>query len=105
LIEFVFWPRVPAALVGTWRVTGGTQDGVVLEFRPNGAFQARLSKGDENAAVKALVQVNGTRVQITSTDPVTGNQDIKTHLIRRLTDTELHLEDPAGTVSRLVRLE
>jgi hypothetical protein len=105
LIEFVFWPRVPTPLVGVWRVTGGPRDGVVLELRANGAFQARLSKGGEQAIVTAHVQVDDDRLLIASTNPTTGAQDIKTHRILKVSDTELHLEDPEGVKSRLVRME
>lgn len=105
LVEFVFWPRVPAELVGAWRVMGGPQDGVILEFLPNGLFQAMIRKGEEGATVRARVQVEDNLVHITSTNPRTGAAETKTHIIHRLTETELDLEDPMGVISRLVRLE
>jgi hypothetical protein len=105
LVEFVFWPRVPAHLVGAWRVVGGPQDGVVLEFLPNGLFQATISNGKEGAAVRARARVEGKLIHIASTNPGTGAAETKTHIIHRLTETELALEDPVGVVSRLVRVE
>lgn len=105
LIEFVFWPRVPAELVGAWRVKGGPQDGVILEFLPNGLFQATIRRGDEGATVRARVQVEDKLLHVTSTNPRTGAAEIKTHIIHRLTETELDLEDPMGVTSRLLRVE
>lgn len=105
LVEFVFWPGVPAELVGAWRVKGGPQDGVILEFLPNGLFQATISKGEEGATVRARVRVEDNLVHITSTNPRTGAAETKSHIIHRLTETELDLEDPIGAISRLVRVE
>lgn len=103
--EFVLWPRVPPELAGSWRVVGGDQDGVVLEFWPNGLFQATLKRGEEGAAVRGHVRVNGKQVHITSTDGQTGRSQVKTHVIRQLTPSELHLDDPGGVTVRLVRVE
>lgn len=105
LVEFVFWPRVPTELVGAWRVKGGPQDGVILEFLPNGLFQATIKRGEEGATVRARVRVEDNLVHITSTNPRTGAAEIKTHIIHRLTETVLDLEDPMGDISRLVRVE
>jgi uncharacterized protein (TIGR03066 family) len=105
LVDFVIWPRVPSALVGQWRVVGGEQDGVVLRFLANGEFQARISKGEDRAIVEATAQVDGQKIRITSTNPITRERETKTHLIHQLTDVELTLEDPSGRVSRLIRIE
>lgn len=105
LVEFVFWPRVPAELVGTWRVTGGPQDGVILEFLPNGLFQATIRRGEEGATVRGRVQVRDKLLHIASTNPRTGAPETKTHIIHRLTETEMDLEDPMGVTSRLMRVE
>ncbi|HMF18152.1 MAG TPA: hypothetical protein VKE98_13150 [Gemmataceae bacterium] len=108
LVDYVLWPRIPTALVGTWRVQGGPQDGVTLQFQRNGDFQARLKRGEEGAIVHARAEVDGTdekKLRIVSTDARTKKKITKIHIIRSLTDNELLLEDPTGTVSKLIRQE
>jgi hypothetical protein len=108
LVDNVLWPCIPASLVGTWRVQGGPQDGVTLDFQPNGDFQARLALGGKGGVVHAraeLDQADDKVLRIVATDPQSGQRTTKVHIIRLLTQNELHLEDPTGTVSRLVRLE
>jgi uncharacterized protein (TIGR03066 family) len=97
--------RIPEALVGKWRVVGGEQDGVTLEFHRNGSFQARVSRGGKEGAVYARVEVDDKQLHIISADPQTGREEAKTHIIRTLTETEMLLEDPRGVTSRMVRLE
>ncbi len=107
LVDFVLWPRIPSALVGTWQVKGGKQNGVTLEFRANGAFQAKAQVGGKVGAVYGTAVIepdNDKALTITSTD-ASGQRIKKTHIIRALTENELTLEDPTGEVSRLVRLE
>src|SRR5262249_10232561 len=75
LVETVLWRRIRAARAGTWRVQGGEQDGVELEFRRNGAFQARMKMGGKGAIVHALAEVDADDekvLRITSTNPQTG---------------------------------
>ncbi len=103
-MENVLWPRIPAALVGVWQVRGGPTDGLTLELQANGEFHARLSRGAKAMSVHATAEVNGDRLEITSTDMTTREEVTKTHIIRKLTDNELVLEDPSGLVSRLVRV-
>jgi hypothetical protein len=106
LVDFVFWPRIPAELVGTWRVVEGPQQGVILKFDRNGAFEARIAVGDEGAIVRALAELDETDdkvLRISSTNPHTGRTTTKKHIIRSLTENSLLLEDPTGSVSSLVR--
>jgi uncharacterized protein (TIGR03066 family) len=97
--------RIPEALVGKWRVVGGEQDGVTLEFHRNGAFQATLHRDGQAGVVHARVEVDDKKLHIISEDPKSGKTDTKTHIIRELTENEMVLEDPRGVTSRLRRLE
>jgi hypothetical protein len=108
LIDNVLWPRIPAALVGTWRAQEGPQAGVTLKFQRNGAFEARMAMGETGAVVHAVAETDSGDdkvLRIVSTDPQTGQKTTKMHLIKSLTDRELVLQDPTGMVSRLVRVE
>jgi hypothetical protein len=108
LIENVLWPRIPAALVGTWRAADGPQAGVALEFRRNGDFTARVTLGGQGGEVHARAEIDRADpkvLRIISTHPQTGQTTIRTHIIRSLTEKELLLEDPTGMVSRLARVE
>jgi len=106
LIDNVLWPRIPAALVGTWRAQEGPQAGVTLVFQRNGDFQARMEMGDKGAVVHARAETAGAddkELRIVSTDPKTGKTTTKLHTIKSLTENELVLVDPLGMESRLVR--
>ena len=104
LMENVLWPRIPAALVGEWRVEGGPTDGLMLEFHADGEFHARLMRDGQRGAVHARAEVESDRLYITSVDGDTGREVTKTHIIRKLTENQLVLEDPTGIVSTLVRV-
>jgi hypothetical protein len=108
LIEFVLWPRIPAELVGQWQAKDGRQAGVVLEFWPNGAFQARVNFAGKAGGVNARAEfddADAKLLHIISVNPQTGKEEAKTHIIRSLTETELVMEDATGEVTRFVRLE
>ncbi len=108
LVDFVLWPRIPVALVGTWQSKDSQQNVVTLEFWANGHFEARAEVGGQVGVVygSAVTDPNDdTKLLITSTDRKSGHQITKTHIIHSLTEKELMLEDPMGKVSRLVRLE
>ncbi len=108
LVDYVFWPHIPVALAGTWRVQGGSQQGVTLQFDRDGAFQARMALGGKEGTVHGRAEVDSSDdkvLRIISTNPQTGQTMTRIHIIRSLTDNELRLEDPTGRVSTLVRLE
>jgi len=108
LIDYVLFPRIPAELVGTWRVQGGPQNGVILHFDRNGDFEARYALGDKQGGVHARAEIDSSdhkKLRIVSTNSKTGRRMTKIHIIRSLTESEMLLEDPTGTVSRLIRLE
>jgi hypothetical protein len=108
LIDYVLFPRIPSELVGKWRVQGGPQDGVTLQFQRNGDFEARLEFGGKEGGVHGRAELDNAddkKLRIVSTDSRTKRKITKIHIIRSLTENELLLEDPTGTVSKLVRLE
>src|SRR5262245_16610412 len=43
LFEFVLIARLPAAVVGEWRVVGGEMDGATFEFHRDGTMVGRLT--------------------------------------------------------------
>jgi uncharacterized protein (TIGR03066 family) len=105
LVENVFWPRIPSALVGKWQVQGGPQDGVTLEFWANGAFEARARLNGKEGVVHARAELEDKVLRIVSTNQQTGQSVTKIHIIKSLTEHELIMEDPAGVVSQFVRVE
>jgi uncharacterized protein (TIGR03066 family) len=105
LVDYVLWPRIPRELVGKWQVSGGPQNGVILEFQANGAFQATLMEGIKGGVVFARAEVDGHLLHIVSENRETGQQITKTHTIKKLTENELYLEDPTGSVIRHIRLK
>jgi hypothetical protein len=104
LVDFVLWPRIPSELVGAWRSQGGEVGEVTLEFQPNGAFMAYTMVNGKKGGTLATAGVEDKLLHIKSTNPRTGKEETKTHVIRSLTESELTLEDPTGVVSKFVRL-
>ena len=105
LFEYALPGKVPSALVGKWAVQGGEQAGVTLEFRRHGAFQARVNVGGKMGGVDGRAEVDGDNLRIFSVNPQTGIEEAKTHIIKKLTETELILQDPTGVSSTMVRLD
>jgi uncharacterized protein (TIGR03066 family) len=105
LFEYLIPGKVPSALVGKWLVQGGEQAGVTLEFGRHGAFQATASVGGQVGGFKGRVEVDGEKLHIFSVNPQTGEEEAKTHVIEKLTDTELILRDQRGVSSMLTRVE
>lgn len=97
--------RIPEELVGRWRVSGGDQDGVTLEFHKTGAFEARKKRGMEEGSVHARVEVGDKKLHIFSRIPGTDSEDRKTHIIHSITEKEMMLEDPEGKLNKLVRVQ
>jgi uncharacterized protein (TIGR03066 family) len=103
--EYCLPGKVPNALVGKWGVQGGGQAEVTLEFRRHGAFQARVNAGGKMGGVDGRAEVEGDNLRIFSVNPQTGIEEAKTHIIKKLTETELILQDPTGVSSTMVRLD
>ncbi len=98
------WARVPPELVGTWGVEGGEQDGATLEFQRNGEFRGRVNNRGREEIIKSQVTAAGNVLRFTSAHPTTGQVSVQTQTIKKLTATELVLEDEKGRVFRCVRL-
>jgi hypothetical protein len=105
LFEYGLPGKVPDALVGKWLVRGGAQDGVTLEFRHNGAFRALVSRNGQMGVVEGRVEADENALHIFSVNPHTRREELKMHIIKKLTYEEMVLEDPAGICSTLVRME
>jgi uncharacterized protein (TIGR03066 family) len=105
LFEYALPGKVPSALVGKWAVQGGEQAGVTLEFRRHGAFQARAKVGGQVGGFDGRAEVEGEKLRIFSVNPQTGAEEAKTHVIEKLTETELTLQDPRGVRSTLIRVD
>jgi uncharacterized protein (TIGR03066 family) len=105
LFEYCLPGKVPSALVGKWVVQGGEQACVTLEFRRHGAFQARVTVDGRVGGFDGRAEVDGEQLRIFSVNPDTGKEEAKTHVIKRLTETELILQDPRGVSSTLVRAD
>jgi uncharacterized protein (TIGR03066 family) len=105
LFEYCLPGKVPSALVGKWVVQGGEQAGVTLEFGRHGAFQARVTVDDRVGGFDGRAEVEDDQLRTFSVNPDTGKEEAKTHVIKKLTETELILQDPRGASSTLVRLE
>ena len=105
VFEYCIPGKVPSALVGKWAVQGGEQAGVRLEFHRHGAFQASVQVGAQAGGVKGRAEADGATLHIFSVNPQTGEEEEKTHVIEKLTDTELILQDPRGVSSTLKRVD
>jgi uncharacterized protein (TIGR03066 family) len=98
------WGRLPSELVGTWGVQGGEQDGATLEFHSDGAFRARINNHGREDIILSRVTAEGDVLRFTSTHRTTGQVSVQTQTIKKLTATELVLEDGQGQLFRCVRL-
>jgi hypothetical protein len=98
LVDFVLWPRIPSALVGTWRSQSGQLGEVTLELRPNGAFKAETMVNGVRGGFYATAEVEDKLLHSRSVNTQTRKEEIKIHIIKSLTKNEMQLEDPTGTV-------
>jgi uncharacterized protein (TIGR03066 family) len=103
LFEFVIWSRIPAALVGTWVVEEGEQEGATFDFSRNGTMTGRINMQGREGIVNARVRVEGDILFSTTKNPSTGQELTRAQRIQELTDQELVLEDERGQVLKMRR--
>lgn len=102
--RFVLTP-LPAALVGSWRVTDGPEKGATFTFHRSGAMEGRFRQGGKDGLVEATVRVSGDRLHSTTRHPQTGRRETRVLRIRALTESELTLEPENGSTLRMSRVE
>jgi uncharacterized protein (TIGR03066 family) len=101
--ELLLPGRIPAELVGHWRVVGGQMDGTIFEFQRNGAMIGRKSLGDKDGLIEGTAEVSGNTLRTTTKNPFSGRAETGTQTIVLLNDTELVTEDRQGTRIAMVR--
>lgn len=72
-------------IVGVWEEA--TNKGVNLEFTKDGKFKIKGKQGDKTFVIDGTYKVDGDKFTMT----INGNTD--TSKIKKVTDSELHLED------------
>jgi hypothetical protein len=103
--EFVIWSKLPPELVGNWVVVGGKEDGATFDFSRNGGLEAHFNKGGMDQVLQGKVAVADKTMHITTRNPHTGQEDIKTCRIKELTDKSLVVEFPTGEVFTMARAQ
>jgi hypothetical protein len=101
--EFVVWNRLPPELVGKWVVVEGPQEGATFDFFRNGTMTGRINLGGNEGIINARVRVEGKNIYSTTRHPETGQEDTVVQIIRRLTATELVVEDERGKLLKMER--
>jgi uncharacterized protein (TIGR03066 family) len=96
LFEFVLLARLPAAVVGQWRVVGGEMDGATFEFRRDGTMVGKLTVQGKEGLIEGKAEVSGKTLRTTTTNPFTGRAETGTQTIVSLTERELVTEDGKG---------
>ncbi len=105
VVEFVGWSRIPHALAGKWVVQGGEQDGATFDFHRNGTMIGRINVRGKEAIIDARVRVEGDSLLITTRNPTTQRDEVRSLKIEKLTPTQLILEDPRGVVMRMEKAQ
>src|SRR5262245_17205177 len=104
LFEFVLLARLPAEVVGEWRVVGGEMDGATFEFRRNGTMVGRLTVQGKEGLIEGTAEVSGKTLRTTTTNPLTGKAETGTQTIVTLTEREFVTEDGKGTRVTMTRV-
>jgi uncharacterized protein (TIGR03066 family) len=103
LFEFLLPGRVPAELVGQWRVVGGPMDGMTMEFQRDGTMIGRATINGKEGLLEGTALVTGNTLRTTTTNFYTGKAEIGRQTIVSLTETEFVTEDSKGTRITMVR--
>src|SRR2546430_87751 len=69
--ELLLPGRIPAQLVGQWRVVGGQMDGTIFEFQKNGTMIGRKTLGDKEGFIEGTAEAAGQALHTTTTNPFT----------------------------------
>ena len=104
LFDYVLPSRLPAELLGTWRVVEGDMRGATLEFRRDGTMLGTFIQGDKEGTIEATVEVEGKTLRTTTVNPFTKRPETGAQTIIALTDTEFVTEEPRGSRIRMERV-
>lgn len=96
---------VPPELVGKWVVVDGPQEGAVFDFFRNGTMVGKVNERGLTGIVNATVFLVGKKLYATTKHPQTGQEGTRVQLIRKLTATELVVEDERGQRLKMERAE
>ena len=107
LFEFVIWNTLPSELVGKWDVTEGPNEYAEASFRfyRSGYTEGYVNVNGDLKIIKSNVRVQGKNIVVTSWHPKTGEETVQVQKIRKLTDTELVVEDERGNLLKMRRAE
>src|ERR1043165_4945469 len=88
-------------LVGVWEFAGKKGPKGTIEFTKDGNIKMKLALGDKDFEVGGTYQLNKDVINMKIDFGGKTKEDMVT--IKKLTDTDLHLEDSKGTVDEFVR--
>jgi hypothetical protein len=103
LFEFVIWNTTPTELVGKWVVTEGPQEGATFDFYRGGRMVGVVNVGGKEGIVEARIRVEDNKIFSTTRNPNTGRDDTRVLVIRRLSATDLVLEDEQSGLLKMER--
>jgi uncharacterized protein (TIGR03066 family) len=104
LCEFALLARLPAEVVGEWRVVGGELDGATFEFRRDGTMVGRFLMQGQEGLIEGKAEGSGKALRTTTTNPFTRKAETGTQTIVTLTETEFVTEDGKGTRVTMTRV-
>jgi uncharacterized protein (TIGR03066 family) len=104
LFDYVLPARLPAELVGTWRVVEGDMRGATMEFRRNGTMLGKFVQGDKEGIIEGTAEVDGNTLRTTTVNPYTRRPETGAQTIITLTDTEFVTEEARGSRIRMERV-
>ena len=88
-------------LVGVWEFAGKKGPKGTIEFTKDGNIKMKLALGDKDFEVGGTYKLNKDVINMKIDFGGKTKEDMVT--IKKLTDTDLHLEDSKGTVDEFVR--
>jgi uncharacterized protein (TIGR03066 family) len=96
--------KTTGMIVGTWKPTKGKLPaGTTVEFTKDGKMRINLKLCGKTVSAEGNYRVDGNR--ITTTDKgLRGKQETKTARIKKLTNTELIIEDAKGQTMEFKRV-
>jgi hypothetical protein len=103
--EFVVWNTVPTELLGKWVVTEGPQEGATFDFFRGGTMVGKVNAGGNEAVVNARIRVEDRKIFSTTVNPNTGRDDTRVLIVRRLSATDLVIEDAESGVLKMERAQ
>jgi uncharacterized protein (TIGR03066 family) len=100
LVKFYVLQEPAPALVGTWEVTNGPQQGATYEFRADGTLTIRSNQLPDSQAHTA---VDGKTLLTTTKHPVTLQDETRKSTIQELTAASLVLQPDSGDALKMAR--